>query len=49
MWESLIEIPGEGCTNLPGVNLGEVLFAGPILRFLMGRAEGKNGSFLAIR
>ena len=41
MWESQKnEIPGEGCTSLPRVK-----FCLSTLRFLMGRTEGKNGSF----
>ena len=46
MWGSQrIEIPGEGCTSLPTVK--PVCL--PASHFLMGRTEGKNGSFIAIR
>ena len=45
MWLSRgIEIPREGCTSLPMVK-----FCLPALRFRMGRNEGENGSFIAIR
>ena len=48
MWESLrIEIPVVGCTSCPGEDLGK--FCLSALRSLMGRTEGNNGSFLAIR
>ena len=50
MWASRrIEMPGEGCTSLPWHGKTWVKFCLPTLHFLMGRTEGKNGSFMAIR